>query len=146
MNDIVFIASSASSTHKTRDIAREEWALNFSVKETALLDKLKVVFATQVDPDLSFIDLSDKSPSMNGFKTKLPDDTAEILGESYADQTFTDIARSAFSRYKEMSGGISVNDPRLIGSVTVFHLLGWLDNDARKDELLLGVPYEKLVK
>lgn len=146
MNDIVFIASSASSTHKTRDIAREEWALNFSVSETSLMDKLKVAFATMVDPDLSFIDLTEKTPSANGFKTKSPADDAEILGDSYAGLTFSDVVRSSFSRYAEMSGGININDPRLIGSVIVFHLLGWLDNDARKDELLLGVPYEKLVK
>lgn len=133
-------------TYKTSDIAREEWALNFSIKETALLDKLKVIFATVVEPDLSFIDLSDKSPSINGFKTKLPTDDAGVIHSLYSGQTFIDVARSSFSRYKEMTGGLSVNDPRLIGSIMVFHLLGWLDNDTRKDELLLGVPYAKLAK
>ena len=134
------------ATHKTRDIAREEWALNFTVSETALLDKLKVVFATVVDPDLSFIDLSGKTPTINGFMTESPTNDAGIIGEFYAGLTFIDVARSAFSRYKEMTGGLSVDDARLIGSVMLFHLLGWLDHDGRKDEILMGVPYAKLVK
>ena len=131
-------------THKTNGIAREEWALNFTPTETALMDKLKVAFATQVVPDLSFISFSGKSANANGFKTKVIGDDAGFISSDYSGQTMMDLARSSFSRYAEMTGGLSVSDSRLIGSIQLFHVLGWLDNKDRAADLMLGVPYEKL--
>lgn len=133
-------------THKTSGIAREEWALNFTPTETALLDKLKIAFATQVVPDLSFISFTGKAADANGFKTKVLSDDAGFVSAYYAGQTMLDLARSSFARYAEMSGGLSVNDPRLIGSVQLFHMLGWLDDKDRAADLLLGVPYSKLTR
>ena len=143
---VEFVNPPPVQTHKTSDIAREEWALNFTPTETALMDKLKIAFATQVVPDLSFISFSGKTSDANGFKTKAISDDAGAVSSYYAGQTLLDLARSSFARYAEMTGGLSVNDPRLIGSIQLFHLLGWLDNKDRATSLLLGVPFSKLSK
>src|SRR5690606_24903046 len=101
-------------------------------------------FSMAVDPDLSFIDLSGKSPSENGFKTLSLGDDAGAISDEYAGIAVVDVVRSGFARYAEMTGGLSLNDSRLVGSIMLFHALGWLDNENRLSEILQGVPYEKL--
>lgn len=136
---IEWVSAPPIPTHKTSGISREEWALVFTASETFLIDKAKVAFIVEIDPACSFI--QPKTPDApTGFATAALGDTAAALGLSV---TYRDIIRSSFERYKETSR-INVADPRLILSINAFHMLGWLDDKNRKDQILMGVPYEAI--
>lgn len=109
-------------THKTRDIIKSDWRTLFTPAESLRFrDAVR-----NVDGDLSFLphaEMLDQPSGVPGYETLTWLEVLKISFDEWADATT-----------------LNVDDPRVLLSTTALGVVGILDDMARIDVLMQGVP------
>jgi len=113
-----FVNPAQAPTHKTSGIDKAEWFDLFTEPEQIKVSELKAKIE-----DETFM-----AAQLN----------APITVEGYV-TTYRAVMRSFFEAWNS-APSISVKHPKIYPSLGVLELLGMLDDETRKDTIILGVP------